>query len=110
MKLLFDQNLAPKLAEQLTDLFPGSLHVRKLGMREADDLQIWNHARANGLIIATKDVDFDNLAVARGHPPKVLLIRLGNCPVSMVERLLRAYHEQIEAFATDPKLSILRIP
>ena len=27
MKLLVDENLAPELSEQLSDLFPGSVHV-----------------------------------------------------------------------------------
>jgi predicted nuclease of predicted toxin-antitoxin system len=42
MKLLFDQNLSHRLLTELGDLFPGSLHVRLLGLAEADDLQIWN--------------------------------------------------------------------
>jgi hypothetical protein len=28
VKLLFDQNLSPRLVRRLEDLFPGSLHVR----------------------------------------------------------------------------------
>jgi predicted nuclease of predicted toxin-antitoxin system len=28
MKLLFDQNLSPKLVNRLADLFPGSCHVQ----------------------------------------------------------------------------------
>ncbi|MBI2472649.1 MAG: DUF5615 family PIN-like protein [Planctomycetes bacterium] len=27
MKLLFDQNLSPRLVERLTDIFPNSTHV-----------------------------------------------------------------------------------
>ena len=34
MKLLFDQNLPPRLVDTLGDLFPGSEHVRSLGWRE----------------------------------------------------------------------------
>ena len=37
MKLLFDQNLSPNLPRSLADLFPGSLHVRQIGLRDADD-------------------------------------------------------------------------
>jgi len=40
MRLLFDQNLSHRLLESLDDLFPGSLHVRLLGLAEADDLMI----------------------------------------------------------------------
>ena len=32
MKLLFDQNLSPKLVNRLADLFPGSGHVQSVGL------------------------------------------------------------------------------
>ena len=41
MKLLFDQNLSPKLVTRLADLFPGSLHVQSAGLDQADDEKIW---------------------------------------------------------------------
>jgi predicted nuclease of predicted toxin-antitoxin system len=31
VKLLFDQNLSPRLPSKLADLYPGSQHVRELG-------------------------------------------------------------------------------
>jgi predicted nuclease of predicted toxin-antitoxin system len=31
MKLLFDQNLSPKLVRRLADLFPDSSHVQAVG-------------------------------------------------------------------------------
>ncbi|MDB9444820.1 DUF5615 family PIN-like protein [Anabaena sp. CS-542/02] len=33
MKLLFDENLSPKLSTCLRDIFPDSLHVRDVGMK-----------------------------------------------------------------------------
>jgi predicted nuclease of predicted toxin-antitoxin system len=44
MKLLFDQNLSPKLPVRLADLFPGSSHVEQLGMGQADDAVLWQFA------------------------------------------------------------------
>jgi len=41
MKLLFDQNLSPRLPRILADIYPDSLHVREIGMREATDTAIW---------------------------------------------------------------------
>ncbi len=35
LKLLFDQNLSPKPANRLADLFPGSCHVMSLGLDPA---------------------------------------------------------------------------
>ena len=71
MKLLFDQNLSPKLVNRLADLFPDSCHVQSAALDCADDNQIWEHARQNGLAIVTKDEDYNNLSVIRGSPPKV---------------------------------------
>ena len=37
MKLLFDQNLSPRLIRHLEPYFPNSDHVRNLGLDEATD-------------------------------------------------------------------------
>ena len=46
MKLLFDQNLSHKLVAGLSDLFPGSVHVRDFGMAAAEDCSIWEFAKS----------------------------------------------------------------
>lgn len=43
MKLIFDQNLSPKLVNRLVDLFPGSSHVQTEGLDCAG-----RHAFASG--------------------------------------------------------------
>ena len=57
MKLLFDENLSPRLVGLLADLFPNSLHVRDVGLKTAEDSLVWNYARDNNLVIASKDAD-----------------------------------------------------
>ena|SRR6516165_525086 len=79
MKLLFDQNLSPKLVNRLADLFPGSSHVQSERLDCADDDQVWDHARQHGFAIVSKDEDYNNLSVLRGSPPKVIWVQLGNC-------------------------------
>ena len=49
MKLLFDENLSPKLPNRLTDLFPNSLHVRDVGMKATIDPIVWDYAKDNNL-------------------------------------------------------------
>jgi predicted nuclease of predicted toxin-antitoxin system len=66
VKLLFDQNLSPKLPHRLRDLFAGSDHVQSASLDRADDDQVWEHARLHGFAIVRKDEDFDNLAALRG--------------------------------------------
>lgn len=37
MKLLFVQNLSPRLPKLLVDIFDDSAHIREVGMKEATD-------------------------------------------------------------------------
>jgi predicted nuclease of predicted toxin-antitoxin system len=107
MKLLFDQNLSPRLVHRLADLFPGSSHVQSVGLDCADDNQVWEHARLNGFGIVTKDADYNNLSVLRGSPPKVLWLQVGNCTTAQVEAVFRAHFTDIEAFENDPSVGTL---
>jgi predicted nuclease of predicted toxin-antitoxin system len=73
--------------------------VREFGLQAADDEVIWSHAAAGGFAIVTKDDDFRQRSFLRGHPPKVIWVRLGNCRAADVEALLRARVEDVRAFA-----------
>jgi predicted nuclease of predicted toxin-antitoxin system len=107
MKLLFDQNLSPKLVQRLADLFPDSVHVQSVGLDCAGDDQVWEHARLNGFAVVTKDEDYSDLSVLRGSPPKVIWIQLGNCKTAEVEAAFRARFADIEAFEKDVSLGTL---
>jgi predicted nuclease of predicted toxin-antitoxin system len=109
MKLLFDQNLSPRLVTRLAGLFPDSSHVQTEGLDCADDDQVWEHARLNGFAIVTKDADYNSLSVLRGSPPKVIWLLLGNCTTSQVEVVLRARFADIEAFELDPSVGTLAL-
>ena len=52
VKLLFDQNLSPRLVRRLADLHPGSTHVFSLGIDRASDDDVWERAREDGYRIA----------------------------------------------------------
>ena len=107
LRLLFDQNLAPQLARRLIDLFPGSVHVRDVGLARAGDDVVWTHAASGGFIIVTKDDDFRQRSFVHGPPPKVIWVRLGNCRTADVESLLRTRHGDIEAFVADEQAALL---
>jgi len=72
MKLLFDQNLSWRLPQILSDLYPQSRHVREFGMKESEDIDVWEYAKTNGFVIVTKDIDFQQRGLLFGHPPKVV--------------------------------------
>lgn len=107
MKLLFDENLAPRLAARLQDVFPESLHVRDAGLASASDLEVWNHAKERGFAIVSKDSDFKQQSFVHGHPPKVIWLRLGNCSTADIERFLRIHAETIATFVIEADGAIL---
>ena len=57
MKQLLDENLSPRLVSRLAELFGEIVHVRDVGLREADDRTIWNWAKSNGHLVVTADAD-----------------------------------------------------
>ena len=107
MKLLFDQNLSPKLVSLLDDLFPGSIHVQSPALDCASDERVWEYSQLNEFAIITKDEDYNNLSVVRGTPPKVIWLQLGNCSTARVEAVFRSHLEEIEAFEADPSIGTL---
>ncbi|MGH8116275.1 MAG: DUF5615 family PIN-like protein [Rhodanobacteraceae bacterium] len=70
MKLLFDENLSPKLAMALADLFPDSTHVHRVGLGSAPDTEVWVFARTHGFTLVSKGSDFHELSLLRGYPPR----------------------------------------
>ena len=107
VRLLFDQNLSFRLTRLLDDVYPASAHVRPLGLDQADDLVIWQHAAAHGFVIVSKDSDFYQRSLLYGSPPKVVWLRVGNCSTRHVADLLRARSADVEAFADDDSSTIL---
>lgn len=109
MKLLFDHNLSPRLVARLSDLYPQSNHVYLIGLDQASDEVVWQYARENEFIIVTKDLDYNELVILRGFPPKVVWIRLGNCTTGQIEALLRLHNEDIKVLSEDLNLGLLTL-
>lgn len=107
MKLLVDENLAPRLANDLGDLFPGSVHVSSVEMGSTADGVIWKYAKAHALVFLTKDKDFANLGMVWGAPPKVILLQTGNCSTAKIEHIIRGNAVRLSDFEADPKRGLL---
>jgi predicted nuclease of predicted toxin-antitoxin system len=107
-RLLLDQNLASRLAVSLRDAFDVE-HVRNVGLAEASDAEVWDFARSEGFTIVTKDADFQDMALLRGVPPKVVWLRLGNCTTREVELAIRRHANTLCEFGADPTTAILTI-
>ena len=79
MRLLLDNNLSPRLVQRLEDIFPETNHVALLGLDQATDTVVWDTAQEQGYTLISKDSDFNDLLMAKGFPPKVIWLRIGNC-------------------------------
>lgn len=107
MKLLLDENISDRIVQGIADSFPGSAHLKSVGLEEADDRIIWDWAKDHGFAIASKDTDFYQRAIVFGHPPKFIWLRVGNCPTGLITQLLRSRREIIRLFIESKTESLL---
>lgn len=98
MKLLVDENLSPRVAQSLQDLYPGSRHIEDCSLLSATDDEIWTYAKTNGFAILTKDSDFSDRGQLEQSPPKVIWLRGGNCSTSQALHVVRNASDRIRAF------------
>ena len=107
MRLLFDENLSPKLPGLLATLFPDSAHVRECGLLGLPDEDVWEYARTNGFTILSKDSDFQQRSLLYGHPPKIVWLRIGNCTRAQLVHLITTHEHVIHALDADPFETVL---
>jgi predicted nuclease of predicted toxin-antitoxin system len=109
MKLFFDQNLSFKLPPSLNSAFPGSKHVKDFGLIGNDDEAIWQLALKQSFVIVSKDADFLHRSLLRGHPPKVIQLRVGNCSTRHIGELFIREEGTIKEFLNNPNEALLII-
>jgi len=73
--LLLDENLSPKLANKLEELFsstdnPDVKHVLHVGLDNAEDSRIWEFAKQEGYAIVTKDKDYMHFFSSTDSAPR----------------------------------------
>ncbi len=107
MKLLFDQNISRRLLRDIAVAFPDSQHVADFNLTKEDDESVWRFAADHGFVIISKDSDFFHRALLRGHPPKVIHLRGGNCTTQHIRSLLLDNVRLIDEFISDPMESLL---
>lgn len=107
MKLLFDQNLSRRLSRDIDAAFPDSQHVADVNLMMEDDEIVWRFAADHDFVIISKDSDFFHRALLRGHPPKVIHLRVGNCSTQHIRKLIMDNLSLIYEFVSDPMESLL---
>ncbi|MGH8500613.1 MAG: DUF5615 family PIN-like protein [Methylococcales bacterium] len=109
MKLLFDNNLSPRLVGALSDLFPGSAHVQQFDLGGARDTDLLDFALARDFILVSKDSDFFDPCLVRGRTTKIVWLRRGNCSTDEIQSILRRHVDDIRQLATTDRLFLLML-
>jgi predicted nuclease of predicted toxin-antitoxin system len=109
MKLLLDENLSRRLVPFLQHDYPGSDQVVLLGMESASDKEVWKKAKDDGYVIVTRDVDFQELSLVWGQPPKVIRLKTLNQSRAATLKVLIDNREAITEALLDNDLASVEI-
>jgi predicted nuclease of predicted toxin-antitoxin system len=91
MKIWIDAQLPPTLANWISATFElESSALRDLSLRDAQDIEIFEAARAENVVLMTKDSDFIDLVCRLGTPPQILWLTCGNVTNRNLRQLLSA--------------------
>ncbi|MBU7584065.1 MAG: DUF5615 family PIN-like protein [Nostoc sp. TH1S01] len=86
-----DAHLSPAIATWITNTFDiTALALRDIGLRDAEDSDIFEAAKAQGVIFMTKDSDFVDLVERLGEPPKIIWLTCGNTSNARLQEILSA--------------------
>ena len=84
-----DAQMSPVIAAWITTHFSvACLAVRDVGLRDAEDREIFLEARKQSAIVMTKDSDFVVLQNELGAPPKIIWITCGNTSNARLKEVL----------------------
>ncbi|MEW6495741.1 MAG: DUF5615 family PIN-like protein [Cyanobacteriota bacterium] len=91
MTIWLDAQLSPALAAWITATFGvTTIAVRNLGLRDAEDREIFEVAKAQGVVVMSKDRDFVELVERYGPPPQAIWLTCGNTSNARLKEILTA--------------------
>lgn len=89
MIIWIDAHLSPAIAPWITATFGISAKaLRDVNLRDAEDLEIFTAAKAQNVIMMTKDSDFIDLVDRLGPPPKIIWLTCGNTSNARLKQIL----------------------
>jgi predicted nuclease of predicted toxin-antitoxin system len=89
MRIWIDAQLSPRIASWISDNFEfEAVAIRALGLRDAEDIEIFDSARDEDAIVLTKDRDFLDLLGRFGPPPKIIWLTCGNTSNEALQQIL----------------------
>ena len=84
-----DAHLSPAISIWITATFGiSALALRDIGLRDAEDAEIFEAAKAQGIIFITKDSDFVDLVNRFGQSPQIILLTCGNTSNNRLKEIL----------------------
>ncbi|MGP1385905.1 MAG: DUF5615 family PIN-like protein [Thainema sp.] len=91
MTIWIDAQLSPAIATWINSTFGvTALALRDIGLRDAEDPEIFEAAKAQGVIFMTKDSDFVDLVDRFGSPPQIIWLTCGNTSNAQLREILSA--------------------
>lgn len=89
MIIWVDAHLSPAIATWITNTFEvTAVALRDVGLRDAEDPEIFEAAKAQGVIMMTKDSDFVDLVDRLGSPPQIIWLTCGNTSNARLREIL----------------------
>jgi predicted nuclease of predicted toxin-antitoxin system len=91
MIIWIDAQFSPKIALWIKQIFAvDAIALRDLGLRDAEDTDIFDAAKAANAVVMTKDSDFSLLLDRFGAPPQIIWVTCGNTSNARLKEILRA--------------------
>jgi predicted nuclease of predicted toxin-antitoxin system len=91
MTIWIDAQLPPAIAAWIKSNFKiDAVAIRDLGLRDAEDEEIFRLARDANAVVLTKDKDFVLLANRFGSPPQIIWLTCGNTSNEVLKQILSA--------------------
>ena len=91
MIIWLNAHLSPAIATWITnELGITAIALRDVGLRDAEDEEIFRAAKEQGAILMTKDRDFVDLLDRFGSSPQVIWLTCGNTSNARLKEILSA--------------------
>ena len=106
MTIWIDAHLSPAIAPWISRTFGiSAFSLRDLGLRDAEDPEIFEAGKAQKIIFMTKDSDFVDLVERLGSPPQIIWLTFGNTSNAQLKEILTAtLPRALEILATGESL------
>jgi len=89
MRIWLDAQMSPAIATWISSNYGVSaVAIRDLGLRDAEDKEIFEAARQEKAVVMTKDSDFVLLLDKLGPPPQVIWVTCGNTSNARLKEVL----------------------